>query len=334
MPSVREIAKTANVSVGTVSRVLNNQPHVSPKARAKVLQAANSMRASSAIGSRKATTSIALVYRGQSSLDSSFDSSVLHGIAEELNQTDHDLMIINAARGRGPGESLGQMMLRRGVAGALLRTTTATHTMCDELAEEGFPTVAIADRIDNDRVGCVYSDADSAIERALEHLVDLGHRKIAIALNVVDDFDHAKRLDAYQRFLSRSELPTDGRWIVRNPAQPSGGGAILRQLMALSDRPTAIFMSDPALGLGLCNEALRMGVRIPRDLSVIGFDDTHDRFGSFPQLSAVCQDAELLGRKALQHLLELIHQQDKARQIKLDCWFEPLESTATLSGDS
>ena len=88
MPSVREIAKTANVSVGTVSRVLNNQPHVSPKARAKVLQAANSMRASAVIGSRKATTSIALVYRGQSSLDSSFDSSVLHGIAEELNQTD------------------------------------------------------------------------------------------------------------------------------------------------------------------------------------------------------------------------------------------------------
>ena len=103
--------------------------------------------------------------------------------------------------------------------------------------------------------------------------------------------------------------------------------------MALSDRPTAIFMTDPALGLGLCNEALRMGVRIPRDLSVIGFDDTHDRLSSFPQLSSVCQDAELLGRKSLQHLLGLINRQSKPQQVQLDCWFEPLDSTAPPSGE-
>lgn len=331
MPSVREIAKTAKVSVGTVSRVLNNQPHVSSAARAKVLKAANSMRASSPIASRKATTAIAMVYRGTSSLNSAFDSAVLHGIAEELNHTDHDLVVINAARGRGPGETLGHMMLRRGVAGALIRTTTATQSMCDELAGEGFPAVAIADRIKSERIGSVYYDAESAIQRALEHLVHLGHQKIAIALNVVDDFDHAQRLDVYQRFLAKANLPFNERWIVRSPARLSGGGAALRQIMSLPDRPTAIFVTDPALGAGLCTEALRMNVQIPRDLSVIGFDDTTDRFGSFPQLSSVCQDAEVLGRKSLHHLLELIDHQSPPRQTQLDCWFEPLESTAPPS---
>ncbi len=328
MPSIRDIAKSAKVSVGTVSRVLNNQPHVSASARAKVLKAANSMRDDTAIGSRKATTSIALVYRGQSSLNSPFDSALLHGIAEELNQTNHDLMLINAARGHGPGESLGQMLLRRGVAGALLRTTTMTHIMGEELAEEGFPAVAIADRIEKGRVGCVYGNADAAVERALEHLTQLGHRKIAIALCAVDDFDHAQRLDTYRRFLNAGSLPPDERWIIRSPAWEPNGGAALRQIMALSDRPTAIFMADPALGTGLCVEALRMGVRIPRDLSVIGFDDTYTRYGTFPRLSSVCQDAQLLGRKSLQHLLDIIHHRSTPQRLSLDCVFEPLDSTA------
>jgi LacI family transcriptional regulator len=328
MPSIRDIAKSANVSVGTVSRVLNNQPNVSSASRSKVLRAINTMRDSTAVGSRKATASIALVYRGQSSLHSTFDAAVMHGIAEGLNQTDHDLMVINAARSRGQGESLGQMLLRRGVAGALLRTTTLTHGMCEELAEEGFPAVAIADRIDDERIGCVFGDTHSAIERALEHLVHLGHSKIAIALNVVDDFDHAQRLNTYQRFLNEAGLPTDERWIVRSAARQPSGGAALRQIMTLADRPTAVFMSDPPLGAGLCIEALRMGVEIPRDLSIIGFDDTFDRYGTFPQLSSVCQDAQMLGRKAIQHLLEIISHESAPKQIRLACCFEPLESTA------
>ena len=177
MPTIREIADHADVSTGTVSRVLNSHPNVSPASREKVLQAVNELRDSSAAGSRRGTTSIAFVYRGQSSINSRFDSLLLHGIAEELVQTDHDLMIVNAMRLRMEGESLGQMLLRRGVAGALIRTTSLTNTMCDELGQEGFPAVLVADRTDNEQIGTAYYDTEQAVSRAMDHLVQLGHRR-------------------------------------------------------------------------------------------------------------------------------------------------------------
>jgi DNA-binding LacI/PurR family transcriptional regulator len=327
MPSIREIADFADVSIGTVSRVLNSHPNVSPESRDKVLQAVNELRDSTPCAPRRATTSIAFVYRGQSSLSTRFDSSLLHGIAEELNQTHHDLVIVNAMRLRIPGESLGQMLLRRGVAGALVRTTSLTNPMCDELGQEGFPTVLVADRTEHERVGCAYYDTDQAVRRALEHLVRLGHRRIAIALNTVDDFDHAQRLRSYLGFLEDEGLPRDDRWILRHAVGGGSSGAVLRQILDLPDRPTAVFVTTPALGTGLCAEAMRAGVRIPEDLSVIGFDDSDERYGTVPRLSSVCQSAEFLGRRSLQPLLDIIDRRVEPGPLRFDGWFEPLEST-------
>ena len=333
MPSVREIAELAQVSIGTVSRVLNNQPHVSATLKTRVLKVVNELRDDkSGLGSRRATTSIALVYSGQSSINSPFDSAILHGMTEELDSTDHDLMVINAARGRGAGESLGQMLVRRGVSGALLRTTALTRGMIAELANEGFPAVAIADRIESDHVGSVVYDGTKAIHHALEHLVHLGHRRIGIALYPVDDFDHASRLEAYCQFLAQNNLPVDERWIIRNPSTQFGDNSVLQKVMSVPNRPTALFVTDPLLASGICTEAIRTGIRIPEDLSVIGFDDTVQRFGIYPRLSSVCQDAIRLGRESLKHLLGIMSREINPSRLTLDCSFEPLDSTAPPPG--
>jgi LacI family transcriptional regulator len=333
MASIREIATHADVSIGTVSRVLNSHPNVSPEAREKVLQAVNDLRDSGSSGLRRGTSSIAFVYRGQSSINTRFDSSLLYGIAEELNQTDHDLMIVNAMRLRHQGESVGQMLLRRGVAGALVRTTSLTNTMGDELGQEGFPTVLVADRTDNDRIGSVYYDTDQAVRRAMEHLTRLGHRRIAIALNTVDDFDHAQRLQSYLRFLEDEGLPRDDRWILRHVVWQGNSGAVLRQVLDLPDRPTAIFVTDPTIATGICAEAMRTGVRIPEDLSVVGFDDAQERYGTVPRLSSVCQSAEFLGRRSLQHLLDIIDRRVPPGPLRFEGWFEPLGSTCPPPSD-
>ena len=165
-------------------------------------------------------------------MNSRYDSSLLHGVAEELIQTGHDLMVVNATRLRAEGESLGQMLFRRGVGGALVRTTSLTNSMCDELGTQRFPTVSVANRMENHQIGCAYYDTDKAVRRALEHLVHLGHRKTAIALNVVDDFDHSARLRSHQRFLEEAGLPQDERWVLRCSAAKSSG-VILRQILSL-----------------------------------------------------------------------------------------------------
>ena len=178
-------------------------------------------------------------------------------------------------------------------------------------------------------LGSVCGDTAPAIERALEHLVHLGHRKIAIALNVIDDHDHAHRLEVYRRFVDEQGLDFDNRWIIRSPAHYDGGSAALRQAMALPHRPTAVFATDPALGSGICVEALRMGSKLPDELSLIGFDDTAERFGTFPRMSSVCQDAVAMGMEGLQQLLNrLDHRVGPAPRTQVPSWFEPLDSTA------
>lgn len=328
MASIRDIAKTANVSVGTVSRVLNSQPHVSESARQKVLKAANLLRDPSAAGSRRATSTVALVYQGRTSIGSRFDATLLQGINEELDRTNHDLMIVNVDRARLPGETMGQMLLRKGVSGALLRTTTVTRPMCAELGEEGFPTVAIADHIDHPGVTSVYCDTTTPVRAALQHLFDLGHRRISVVTNSVLDHDHQQRLDGIRSFLREHDLPWNDQWLISCSADLIGGRTALRRLAALQDRPTAVFVLDPLIGLGLGLEAPRLGMEIPRDLSLISFDDTEDRLFAVPPISSIVQPTALLGQRATQLLVDLVDRKGRPSVVTLEGRFDSLDSTS------
>ena len=334
MASIRDIAKTANVSIGTVSRVLNSQPHVSESARQKVLKAANLLRDSSATASRRATSTVALVYQGKSSIGSHFDAALLQGINDELDGTKHDLMLINIDRARFPDETMGQMLLRKGVSGALLRTTTNTRAMCAELGEEGFPAVAIADQIDHPGVSSIFCDTTTPVRSALQHLFDLGHRRIAVVTNSVLDHDHQQRIDGIRGFLAEHDLPWDDRWLIQCSADLVGGRASLQRLLALEDRPTAVFVLDPLVGLGLCLEAPRLGVEIPRDLSVVSFDDTDDRLLAVPPISSIVQPTVLLGQRATQMLVDLVDRKGRPSVVTLEGRFESLDSTSVPAASS
>ena len=328
MATVRQVAKLAGVSITTVSRVLNNHHAISTEVRQRVLAAANAVRYVPRVG-RRSTTNIACLYTDEPPLASLFDGALLYGISTGLGALGLDLMILAGKRARHSGETFTQMFLRKGVCGAILRTNTATREVCRQIAQEGFPAVVVAENFDDPAVPCVYADSRPACLRAMDHLIHLGHRRIAITLNVVEDHDHALRLQAYRRGLQQAGLAVDERLILRFPAYQDAGGQALHQIMGMTDRPTAVFMTDPRAAVGLFHEALRMGVRIPADLSVIGFDDTDLRFGVFPHMAAVCQSAEALGRQAIATLIDRM-QPKQAASVggRLECWLELNDSTA------
>ena len=329
MSSVREIARRTGVSITTVSRVLNNHPSVSEQVRDRVMAAANRSRYVAPVG-RRATDNIAFVCLGEPSLGSPFDGAILQGMSRGLDDAGLDLVVLNARRGRAAGETFAQWFMRKGVRGAVIRTTTETRDLCLQLAAEGFPAVVVADRLDHPRLACVSSDATAACTRAVEHLIHLGHRRIGVTLNIVDDHDHLQRLDAYRAAMQGAGLPVDERLVLRVPAFRGAGSQGLRLIMGMPDRPTAVFVTDPMAAVGMFHEAQRTGVSIPRDLSVVGFDDTEQRLSVFPRMSAVCQDAEALGRAAfdaLQQLLAGRHAAD-ATAAAPDCWLELHDSTA------
>jgi len=309
MSSVRVIAKRAGVSITTVSRVLNNHPQVSSGVRERVLAATNESGYSPVVG-RRSANNIAFVYTGEESIGSPFDAAVLHGVSRGLAEDGYDLMILSARRARLSHETFTQMFMRKGIRGALLRTTAEARPVCEAIASEGYPVVVIADRFENSSINCVYCDSLNTSREAVAHLIGQGHKRIAIGLHIITDSDHVDRLAGYRQALSDHALPFDSNLVLRAPAERSGGTQILRRLMTMPDRPTAIFITDPMTVVGLLSEARRMGVRIPEDLAVVGFDDAELRFGVYPELTAVCQDASALGFEAFRLLKTLIDRAD------------------------
>jgi len=330
MSTVRAIAKQTGVSIATVSRVLNNHPSVSDELRHKVMVAANSRRYVSPIGKRE-TTNIAYVYTGDASLGSPFDSALLEGVYEALAESNLNLMILDLRRSRRNGETYSQMFQRLGIRGAVLRTTHGTRSICEKIAEQGFPAVVVGDRFNDPRVSSVFCESRTASREAVDHLIGLGHRRIAVCVNLVEDSDHTERLVGYREAMEGHGLEIDDKLILRIPASRHSGAQIIRRLVTAVDRPTAIYITDPMTAVGAMYAAQEMGLRVPEDMSIVGFDDSEMRHTVLPSMTAVCQDAGGLGREAYRVLSEVIKDKKRPSEIKSPAaWLEVHESTGPV----
>jgi DNA-binding LacI/PurR family transcriptional regulator len=328
VPTIREVARAADVSVATVSRVLNNTATVSPGVRDRVLEVAGRMRYGAAgAGARALSSHMALVYTGPSSLSSPYDVAILDGMSQAAEAAGLDLLITREGQGRRPNETATQFLTRKGIRGAVLRTTSDTRHLCVELAKEGFPSVVVGERFDDGGdeadVSFIYADSRPTSYQAVEHLISIGHRRIAVVLNQVADNDHQDRLGAYEQALREHGIEVDPRLVVRVGAQRPNGAQVIRTLMSLRDRPTAIFIADPPIAVGAINQAHEMGVRIPDDVSIIGFDDADTRNDVYPALSAICQDAHRLGYEAARALSQRLqgHADEPVRAVH-PTWLE------------
>jgi DNA-binding LacI/PurR family transcriptional regulator len=331
MSSVREIASRVGVSVATVSRVINNDPRVSEAMRDRVLKAANQSRYVPKVGTRS-TMNIALLYTDEPSLESPFDSALMQGMGERMDEYGFDLMILRGSRTRNPSETYTQMLMRKGVRGAVIRTTSRTRDACEEIATEGFPAVVVGDRFDNPKVSFVASDSRSGSQQAIEHLLKLGHRRIAICTNVVDDSDHADRIHGYTDAMKAAGLALDPGLIVRTPANRSGGKQIIRRLMTGKNCPTAVYLVDPMAAVGAMHELMNMGLKVPTDVSLIGFDDGELRHLMQPTMTAVCQDATEIGREVFEVLHSIVgsHGKVTAQRRTLPTFLEIHGSTGPV----
>lgn len=328
MGSVRDIAKRAGVSITTVSRVLNNHPRVSDEAREKVLSAANASRYVAHVG-RRSTSNIAFLYTGESSLGSPFDAALLQGMSEGMEEYGYDLMVLSARRAKHPHETYTQMFMRKGVRCVVIRTTHQTRHVCEAIAEEGFPSIVVADHFDHPKVNFIHADSRQTSREVVEHLIGLGHTRIACSINVIDDSDHMDRLAGYCDALEQHGLPFDERLVMRIPAYRDGGVQLIKRLITMVHRPTAVFITDPMVAVAAMNQACQMGLRIPEDLSVVGFDDAELRYGMTPGMTAVCQDAVAMGREAFAALQEILKTRGDEVRIRksLPTWVEIHEST-------
>lgn len=138
--------------------------------------------------------------------------------------------------------------------------------------------------------------------RAVRHLIDLGHRRIALIVHSVADSDHADRRGAYEAALKEAGIPLDPEIVIVNYASADNGASAITRLMGLPRPPTGVFITDPLATIGALRRCLEMAIKVPSELSVVGFDDSDVRLHTFPTCTAVVQDARMLGMEAARWL--------------------------------
>ncbi|MBY0112586.1 MAG: LacI family transcriptional regulator [Phycisphaerales bacterium] len=306
MSNVRQIASKAGVSIATVSRSLNNHPNVDPATRQRVFEAAASVGYSKANSLRTgASTVIALAYAGDvvRADYGGFESAMLAGILRGVNERRFDVCVLSLHRDLAPGESYARLLDRKKIAGTILRVFEDSRHVAEQLAGTGLPSVVVADRY-APTSGVNYICCESRIDsrRAVQHLIDLGHRRIALGVHSVRDTDHVDRRNGYEDALRENAIPLDHSLVSEIVASPEGGAGLITRLMSSSEPPTAVYFTDPMATIGALRRCLELGIRVPQDLSIVGFDDSDTRRHTFPSFTAVVQDAEMLGFEAARWL--------------------------------
>jgi DNA-binding LacI/PurR family transcriptional regulator len=323
------------LSPATVSRVLNNHPDVDARTRQRVLARINATGYVPKVG-RRVTNVIALAYPDQPvrSEYGSFEPSLLSGVMRGLQDHHYDLKLLSIRRDKLPDESYTQFFLRKGIQGVLLRCVHRTSDMIKQIAKEGFPSVVVAARFDEPEVNYIHADSYPSSRRAMEHLIGLGHRRIVLAIHNVSDTDHADRRRAYEDAIATADMPVDPTLIMELAAGVLSGEQVLDAILAMPDRPTAVFATNPMTALGIMRRAQERGVVIPADLSVIGVDDSDVRMHVWPRLTAVTQDASMIGYEAAAWLTTVLSQEDVGKSCRrtVPTAFEVNGTTAAPSG--
>jgi LacI family transcriptional regulator len=302
-PSVKDVAAAAGVSLGTVSNVLNRPARVSPATRSRVEQAMADLgfvRNEFARQLRMGTShTLAYVM-----LDATnpFFTDVAQGIELGAEGADVSLMLCNSNNSSAREESHLAHLMQQRVQGILLTPLNPDAAIIDVVAARGVVPIVLVDRKRQDQEYCsVAVDDELGGRLAIEHLVDLGHRRVAFVggpetLGQVHD-----RLTGARLAWADAGLPETDLIVVPTEAltAPEGRGAGERLAgLPASRRPTAAFCANDLVALGLLQQVIGSGRSVPRDLAIVGYDDIYFAAAAAVPLTSVRQPRQELGRTA------------------------------------
>ncbi|MEM1186152.1 MAG: LacI family DNA-binding transcriptional regulator [Planctomycetota bacterium] len=308
MTSIREIAKSLELSASTVSRALNNSEAISASTRERVFQAAREVGYKGAVGKRPVSTIGLISQIDDPNAFGGFVSVVVAGAMRAAQEENCDVAFVNGLDEKHQSERYAQFLRRKGVGGALLLGRSAPR-IAEELAADRFPHLIVANRSDEPSVSFIKCDSRESSRAAVEHLISLGHRRIGVGLHAVPTPDHIDRLEGYRDALRAHSIPDDEMLVVRAMAHDQAAGVgMLEDLLRLEDPPSAIFFTNPLTTVGALLRCAQLSIRVPHELSIVGFDDSSVRYSTFPVFTAVCQDAERLTSDGMRWLLRAIHE--------------------------
>jgi LacI family transcriptional regulator len=319
VPTIFDVAREAGVSYSTVSRTMNGYEFVKPSTREKVMQAAKRLgyvpnqQARSLAGGRSNLIGVLVP-----TLSNGYVTEVIRGIDEELAKSNYNLILYTTHRHHGK-ESIYVATIRNGgVDGLLLVAPLITIPYLDALRQQDFPYVLV-DQLDSAQKSFSVSATNrQGACQATRYLIELGHRRIGFIAGLSGLYSAVERQEGYAAALADHGIPLCNDLIVQGEFSFEEGYSAVEKLLALEERPTAIFASNDLSAFGALEAIREHGLRIPDDISLLGFDDIPQASVTYPKLTTVRQPLEQMGRAAVAMLLDCIANPDqRSRQITL-----------------
>ncbi len=308
--SIKDIAKAAGVSHSTVSRALSDSPLVSDETKARIQRLAQEMGYSPNTLARSLVTrqtyTVGVVV---TTIADPFVAEVVHGI--EATAYDHDYTVILCNSGAVPEREIAavEMLRSKRVDGVIVTSSRVGALYLDLLERIGVPIVLINNH--NEESGrytfTVTVDNRHGGYLATEHLIQLGHRRIAYVTAPADHSSDLDRKAGYRQALTEHGIEPDPALIIPGNGRADGGERALKTLVELSELPTAVFCYNDMTAIGLIHAARQAGLSVPGDIAVVGFDDIPFARYFYPPLTTIAQPKVEMGQLAMKMALSLMN---------------------------
>lgn len=310
--TIGDIAQRANVSKSTVSRVLNGTTAVAEDKRTAVLEAMAALAYKPNVFARSLASGQSLTI---GILTQNFGSPVydiiLRGILVGLEHTPYSPLFADGRWQPNTEKRAIQTFLDRRIDGLIVIGGYCPITFLQETAQT-IPTLIIGRHIEPMASQCLNVDNFQAAYQATRHLIESGHRDIAHITGILAHEDAAHRLDGYRHALTEAGIPINPDLIVEGNFRRSAG-AMAVEMLLMRRRPfSAIFCANDQMAFGARLTLHRHGIRVPDDVSLMGFDDQPDSAFMTPPLSTMRQPAEAIGRTAAQLLIQWMQEEQTA----------------------
>jgi len=307
--SIEDVARESGVSITTVSRVINKVGTVKEKNRTKVMSAVKDLKFQPSIFAQRLATGksnvVALVIpRYEGVFYSFYGLEVIRGVGTLCEALKLDLLL-HLTDTRTP-------LNLRGVGGIIFSDIIGNRPQLEDALSKGIPCVVINYYLEDLNVSCIAVDNAGGAESAVDYLIGLGHKNIAHITGDVTTQAAAKRLEGYKRALEKNNIKVNEEYILYTDYSRGQARSASEKLIKMAEPVTAVFVASDSMALEVMAVAREMGKDIPRDLSIIGFDDNPSGLYGPVALSTVRQPLIRMAEESVKELNRLMNTKGSA----------------------
>jgi DNA-binding LacI/PurR family transcriptional regulator len=326
---IHTVAQRAKVSIATVSRTVNRVPTVNPKLAKRVWDAIGELgyfpnTQARALGSGRSGLLGLIV----SEITNPFFPELIQGFEDVAVENGYEILVSSTNYDPKKMELCIRRMIERKVEGVAVMTFGIEQPLYEQLAHRNIPLVLVDAGPDRPGISLLKVDYYHGIRQGVQHLAALGHRKLGFISGPRGLHSAESRLLAFTKSLAECGIAPVDDWTVAGDHTLEGGISAMEKILAAPGQPTAVMCSNDMTALGVLHKAYRAGLRVPQDLSVIGFDDIHMARVMIPPLTSIQMSRLELARAAVSALRAHVEGTGQQREYKIETQLVVRESTS------